>query len=203
MATAPALETGGKTAPAPRRKQAQVASRKVSVPYSDEVFEEIIGRLAAGELYAEIERSDPERYPTLMSVYSWMNARSELKVAYGQAREVGADNVAMECISIADDSSNDAYVAYRDDGTPYAKLDNDCIKRAALRIDTRLKILAKWHPHKYGDKVLHAGHDGGALDIKHRFDVVALADKARALARRNEPGAQLIEHQPVDGEDLV
>ena len=32
-------------------------------------------------------------------------------------------------------------------------VDTDHIQRAKLRIDTRLKLLAKWNPKKWGDKL--------------------------------------------------
>ena len=34
------------------------------------------------------------------------------------------------------------------------------IEHRKLRIDTRLKLLAKWNPKKYGDKLAHTGPEG-------------------------------------------
>jgi hypothetical protein len=51
-----------------------------------------------------------------------------------QARNEGADVIAQECISIVDN------------------LDEDPASRR-IRVETRLKLLSKWFPKRYGDKV--------------------------------------------------
>jgi len=67
----------------------------------------------------------------------------------------------------------------------------DAIKHRNLRIDTRLKLLAKWNPKKYGDvsKVEHSGRDGGAIET---VDKTPLGDNelARRLAFMLQKGAK-------------
>jgi hypothetical protein len=44
------------------------------------------------------------------------------------------------------------------------------IEHRKLRIETRLKLLAKWNPKKYGDKLAHTGASGDGpieLIVKH------------------------------------
>ena len=50
-----------------------------------------------------------------------------------KAREAGYDAIAETCVSIADG-----------EGDP---------RRDKLRVETRLKLLAKWHPKRYGEKL--------------------------------------------------
>ena len=55
------------------------------------------------------------------------------------------------------------------DGKPVMQTETKCadmIEHRKLRIDTRLKLLAKWNPKKYGDKMAHTGPDGGDLVIR-------------------------------------
>ena len=55
------------------------------------------------------------------------------------------------------------------------ELNGDHVQRSRLRIDTRLKLLAKWNPRKYGDKLAHTGPEGG--DIVIRTVMVQPAEK--------------------------
>lgn len=57
--------------------------------------------------------------------------------------------MAADCLNIADDNGSD--IRYSSEGFP--STDHDVIQRAKLRIDTRLKLLAKWNPKKWGEKV--------------------------------------------------
>jgi hypothetical protein len=55
----------------------------------------------------------------------------------------------MDALDIADDKSGD-------------------VARDKLRVETRLKLLAKWNPKKYGDnmQLRHADAEGGKLDTQ-------------------------------------
>jgi len=46
----------------------------------------------------------------------------------------------------------------------------------------RLKLLAARVPEKYGNKVLHAGHDGGAIKSAQTIDIKGIAAQLRAAA---------------------
>jgi hypothetical protein len=53
-------------------------------------------------------------------------------------------------MSIADSNIDDVYCAA--DGEE--RTNSDVIQRAKLRVETRLKLLAKWDPRRYGDKMM-------------------------------------------------
>jgi hypothetical protein len=57
--------------------------------------------------------------------------------------------LAEELVSIADNSDQDTLT--RADGTTYAN--TEWISRSKLRVETRLKLLSKLWPEKFGDKV--------------------------------------------------
>ena len=48
-------------------------------------------------------------------------------------------------------------------------IDNAGIQRNKLRVDTRLKLLAKWNPRKYGERVQQDVHLTGDLQIAERL----------------------------------
>ncbi len=85
-----------------------------------------------------------------------MAEREPVSLAIARAREDGEDHMAADCLNIADDNGRDIRVS--DEGVETT--DHDVIQRAKLRIETRLKLLAKWNPKKYGDKLdLTSGGD--------------------------------------------
>jgi len=79
---------------------------------------------------------------------AWMEDDKQLSddIAYARAR--GMDHIALEALNIADDRKNDTILD--DDG--HELCNKEWIARAKLRVETRLKLLAKWDPKRYGDK---------------------------------------------------
>lgn len=117
----------------------------------DDVEDEILKRLSEGEPLAVICRSDPVRFPTPMTWGNWCKADESLAIAYARARDFGFDAIAADCLEIADNTANDTKTT-GEDGREVAN--TEWISRSKLRVETRLKLLAKWDPKRYGDKTL-------------------------------------------------
>jgi hypothetical protein len=114
--------------------------------WSAEIAAEICRRLSTGQPLAVICREEAMPHPN--SVRQWMKARPDFAEAITEARATGFDALAAECLTIADDTAGDVIA------TDYGpRVDNGVIQRAKLKIETRLKLLSKWHPQKYGDKI--------------------------------------------------
>ena len=92
------------------------------------------------------------------AVYDWIDDDTELAGRIARARTRGFDEIAEECLAIAEDGSRD----YSQDEEGRAVVNHDHIQRSKLRVDTRLKLLAKWDPKRYGDRVQadHTSSDG-------------------------------------------
>lgn len=120
--------------------------------FSWETVDAICERLSIGEPLAQICRD--EGMPALRTVYDWAEADKEVAAYIARAREEGEDAIASDCILIADDATGDFRM-----GEKSILADTDHIQRSKLRIETRLKLLAKWNPKKWGEKVDHA-HTG-------------------------------------------
>lgn len=146
-------------APAKRGAKPKAAARKPGRPskYASALVERIAARLATGEPMAQICRDDG--MPAARTVREWIDTRPDVSAAIARAREEGFDAIAMQCLEIADDGSRDYQV--QEDGREV--VDHDHIGRSRLRVDTRLKLLAKWDPKRYGDKVQHADAEGNNL----------------------------------------
>ncbi len=108
-----------------------------------ELCDEIEQRLSKGEPLLQICRD--EWMPTARAVYNWMDADAELSSRIARARDLGYDAIAMESLEIIDTPPE------RVEG----KIDSASVQWAKNRAEHRLKLLAKWSPNKYGDKVEH------------------------------------------------
>lgn len=116
-----------------------------------EIRNEICDRLGKGEPLAHICRD--EWMPSDTSVRVWMEADAAFDCAIAQARARGYDVIAQDCLKIADDGTNDYMAKLAEDGNPAAMAYNaEHVQRSKLRVETRLKLLAKWDPKRYGER---------------------------------------------------
>lgn len=90
-----------------------------------------------------------ESMPRLRTVYDWRDADESFAARFARAREEGYDAIAQDCLEIADETGHDTKEGRNGELIP----DNEWITRSRLRVETRLKLLAKWSPKKYGEKV--------------------------------------------------
>lgn len=122
-------------------------------PDRHKVVDAICERLAKGEGIATICR-DPDM-PSFNRVYEWRKADQAIDEKINAARALGFDVIAESCIDIAD--AKDEYEP-KDLG---GKLVRDP-QRDKLRVWTRLQLLAKWDPKRYGEmqKLQHSGSIG-------------------------------------------
>lgn len=119
--------------------------------YDKAKAEAICERIANGEPLRQICR-DPEM-PGKSTFYEWLDADPELAGRFARARARGHDEIAEETLEIADDGRNDYVERISADGSAQKVFDPEHVQRSKLRIETRLKLLAKWDPKRYGEKV--------------------------------------------------
>jgi hypothetical protein len=121
-----------------------VSKKGTSEKFPDraKVVDAICERLAQGEGLTVICRDAD--MPNFSQVYRWRKADATLGVKLDEARAVGFDILAEGCIDIADDKKDD----------PASR---------KVRVWTRLQLLAKWDPKRYGERVQHANDPDNPL----------------------------------------
>ena len=134
--------------------------------------ETICKRLAKGEPLAQICRT--KGMPGLTTVWEWSKSKPEVSERIARAREAGFDMIAMDALDIADDGSRD----YTKDEKGHLAIDHDHIQRSKLRVETRLKLLAKWDPKRYGELVKqeHSGPEGSPITFERIKRVIVRPD---------------------------
>lgn len=85
--------------------------------------------------------------PTPRMVRMWCEDDKDVASAVLYSRELGYDAIAEQCFSIADDSTGDLI----EDEKGNTRLNHEFAARAKIRIETRLKLLAKWSK-RYSDQ---------------------------------------------------
>lgn len=104
--------------------------------------------------------------PGYSTVRGWERDDPEFLARSTRAREDGCHAMAQDCLQIADDARNDWMDARAAEGDEKAaQFNGEHVQRSKLRIETRMRLLGKWLPKVYGDKVTseHTGLDGGAI----------------------------------------
>lgn len=155
--------------------------------YDPAVADEILRRMMNGETVTAAAASiGVDRG----AIYVWKRDRPDLDAAFEAARLAGAEMIAQDALRIVDGDDLDDLVPMDLEGvrglvnrkTQLAAAGGDPVARARLRFEGRMKLLSKWFPAHYGDKLLHAGHDGGAIKSETALSVKELAAQLRARA---------------------
>jgi hypothetical protein len=121
--------------------------------------------------------------PAWRTVYDWIEGDPDFAARFARARDIGFDAIAHEALEIADTPQ----IGHRteESGDSVKTVTEDMLGHRKLQIETRLKLLAKWSPKKYGDKqsVELTGANGGPV-------VMSNAERAAKVAELLEQARQ-------------
>lgn len=132
----------------------------------DKAVKVIIEGLSVGTPLTVICSADG--MPADRTVREWAEGDAELSAAIAHARELGWDYLAAETLKIADTPVIGEIVTEKPDGTIERKKE-DMLGHRKLQIETRLKLLAKWDPKRYGELIKHGNADGSNIDLAARI----------------------------------
>lgn len=132
----------------------------------------ICERIAGGESLRSI--CQEKGLPSITSVMRWLadENNAAFRAQYARAREVQADFMAEEILSIADEECTmvraDKHGSKDEDGQGNTEVlfDATAVARNRLRVDARKWLAGKMAPKKYGEKVQQelSGPDGGPIN---------------------------------------
>jgi len=123
---------------------------------------------AIATIVAGLEKGTPmtvlcagEGMPGYTTFWEWCQADESLSEDIARAREKGHDQIALDALAIADEVTEQDTIE-----TAHGPIPNkEWLMRSKLRVETRLKLLAKWDPKRYGEMIKHAGADGGPMAL--------------------------------------
>lgn len=153
-------------------------------PWTPEIEDEILARIAKGQAVRNILNDD--WMPSEATFYRRLDDDSEFCKRYLRARERQADAIFEECLAIADSQEGDVITV---DGVDH--VNHDCIARAKLRIDTRMRMAGKLKPKVYGDRAIV---EGPGPNGEHTVTDVSPTELARRTAFILTQGAKSVEN---------
>jgi hypothetical protein len=128
---------------------------------TDEVVNRILDGLSEGTPLTIVCK--PEDMPATRTVYDWMSEDADLSARIARARDAGWDKIAVDAMTIADTPQEGIEHTDTPDGPRIKR--GDMLGHRRLQVETRLKLLAKWDPKRYGDKITQeiSGPDGAPI----------------------------------------
>lgn len=117
--------------------------------YTEEMADELVNWLANGQTLREFCRQEGK--PAWRTVYAWLDANEAFHARFARARELGQEAIFEDTLRIADTPMVGVTKNYK--GDVIEVKEEDMLGHRKLQIETRLKLLAKWNPKKYGEKV--------------------------------------------------
>jgi hypothetical protein len=121
---------------------------KESLPYSDQLAQEICERIAVGELLINI--CDDEHLPTMRRTNQWLREHTEFQQLYQSAINDRLSVFEEQVIQIADDMRRDFKTVVKN-GLEKRVPDPEMVARARIRIEVRFRHLKAGRPQKWGD----------------------------------------------------
>ena len=117
--------------------------RPVAKP-NPEIMEEVLFWISSGNTLRSYCRQEGK--PAYSTIYNWLNKDEELNARFTRAREMGADWIADSILEMVDETPVQT-------GGDNPRIDPAHVQWTKTRAEIRLKLLAKWFPQEYGDKV--------------------------------------------------
>lgn len=114
----------------------------------ESILNQIADGLADGVTLRSMCRKDG--MPAYRTVYNWISDDADMAARIACAREAGYDSIADDIMQIVDEPPM---------LTATGGVDSGDVGHKRLRAEMRLKLLAKWSPKKYGDKLAVGGAD--------------------------------------------
>ena len=134
--------------------------------YTPELAQEICERLGSGEPLRQICRDD--HMPAWQKVYEWMDKDPDLSGAIARAREAGQDAMAEKAYL---EMYQEPERILSEGGN---RIDSGYVQLVKARAAITLKLLAKWNPKRYGDRVELAGDKDNPLHINAQIETKTL-----------------------------
>ncbi len=161
--------------------------------YTPEIVEEILKRVSDGEPLAQVCRD--EHMPHRDTFYDWLKADDELSRRFARARDLGFDMIALDALRIADTTCEGVETEESENGVKVKR--SDMLGHRKLQVETRLKLLAKWDPKRYGERVAHdhGGQDGNPI----KTTSVAATVNPDALPEADRAALLRILHRDLQG----
>lgn len=148
-------------------------------PNREQIKDEIVDWIAQGKTLRDFCRQDG--MPSFVTVYDWLRDDKAFDLRFMRARDAGHDVIAEECAALAD---MEPLAVFDEAGNK--RYDPGSIAWRKMQIETRVKLLAKWNPRKYGDRTVLAGDAEAPVAVAVDFSVFDALLKSAELTKQSD-----------------
>lgn len=145
--------------------------------YTVKFGDEICKWIAGGETLREFCRQKKKDWST---IYNWIKKYPDFAEKMELARKMGAHAIAEDTVEIVDQKPERIETEY---GT---KIDPAFVQWQKNRAEQRMKLLAKWHPAEYGEKINLKSEVSGNLTHEHQITLEQAQRIAAEFLKINE-----------------
>ena len=153
----------------------------------EEIKVQLTSWMSEGKTLREFCRK--EEMPVYATIYDWLEEDAEFSARFARARDMGHDAIAEDALRIADSIFTGKKVVKQTGGGPNGDsttiTEEDSVQHRKLQIETRLKLLAKWNPKKYGEKTIVSGDADAPLAVAVDFGIFGELIKNMTLKRQS------------------
>lgn len=123
--------------------------------YTEAVADEVVEWISEGKTLRDYCRQEGK--PARRTIDDWRAKDEAFAARIARARDDGFDVLAEECLTIANTPMLGETVT--DEDGKQKVVTADMLHHRKLQIETRLKLLAKWDPRRYGERqqIEHSG----------------------------------------------
>ena len=143
-------------------KKARRPANDPHFPDKEQIKDRLIAWLSEGNTLMDFCRV--EVHPSFRTIYNWQAEDPVFDANIARARDLVHDAISEESLQLAD---KEPLAVFDEAGNK--RYDPGSIAWRKMQIETRLKLLAKWNPKKYGDKTVLAGDPEAPLNIAVDF----------------------------------
>ena len=108
------------------------------------IMEEVLFWISSGQTLRSYCRQDGK--PCFSTIYAWINKSVEFSERFARARELGSDMIADNIMETMNETP-------RIIEGEQSRIDPSWVALQKAKADVALKLLSKWFPSRYGDKI--------------------------------------------------
>lgn len=136
------------------KAESQIEAKKAKHPggrptiYTAELAKRICKEISQSERGIHRLHRELDWFPDPSTIMDWLADKPEFSVQYARAKALQADFMGENVLAISDDSSNDTLE------TSKGIIENrEFTSRSKLRVETRMWLMARLAPKKYGNQI--------------------------------------------------
>ena len=148
-------------------------------PNKEQLKNEIVVWISNGKTLRDFCRQD--HAPSFRTIYDWLAEDAAFDSRFARARDIGHDAIAEECLQLVDKEPLEVF-----DEAGNKRYDPGSISWRKSQVETRLKLLAKWNPKKYGDKTILAGDAEAPVAMAVDFTLFDAILKSAELTKQSD-----------------